>query len=183
MSSILKTDPSGLKVRWSEEMAARYLKEGGWRPTTLVDAARAATAENPSQVLLIEGQQGLTRGEAWTQALRLAAFFKARGLKPGDVVAFQLPNWTESAIIALATRMMGLIINPIPPIYRESELSYILADCRAKLVFAPEVFRKHDHLAMFDGVTRRAARTARRHRGARRQRPALGGRAQHRAAR
>ncbi|MBW8754591.1 MAG: AMP-binding protein, partial [Sphingomonadales bacterium] len=46
---------------------------------------------------------------------------------------------------ALAARMCGLIINPIPPIYRESELAYILADCGAKLIFVPGTFRKYDH--------------------------------------
>jgi len=40
-------------------------------------------------------------------------------------------------VIALAARMMGLVINPIPPIYRESELAYILADCGSKLIFVP----------------------------------------------
>ena len=50
--------------------------------------------------------------------------------------------------------MMGLVINPIPPIYRESELSYILADCGAKLVFAPHTFRKHDYRAMYDGLSK-----------------------------
>jgi acyl-CoA synthetase (AMP-forming)/AMP-acid ligase II len=73
-------------------------------------------------------------------------------LKPGDVVSFQLPNWIETAIIALAARMSGLIINPIPPIYRESELGYILADCRAKMIFVPGLFRKHDHAAMMAGL-------------------------------
>jgi len=50
-------------------------------------------------------------------------------------------------VIALAARMCGLVINPIPPIYRESELAYILADCRAKMIFVPGSFRKYDHLA------------------------------------
>ncbi|WP_284259077.1 AMP-binding protein [Acidocella aquatica] len=148
----MKTDPGGWQTRWAEDLAKRYLAEGHWRNSTLVDAARAAVAENPSRILLIEGTTHLTRGEAWNQALRLAGFFLRRGLKPGDVVAFQLPNWIESAVLALAARMTGLIINPIPPIYRESELGYILADCTAKLVFSPEIFRKHNHAAMLGAL-------------------------------
>jgi acyl-CoA synthetase (AMP-forming)/AMP-acid ligase II len=152
MSSTLRTDPSGLSIRWSAAATARYRAEGHWRDATLVDAARAAVANDPDQVLLVEGETRLTRAAAWDRALRLAAFFRARGLKPGDVVSLQLPNWTESAIIALAARMSGLIINPIPPIYRESELGYILGNCRAKMIFVPEVFRKHDHVAMIAGL-------------------------------
>src|SRR5262249_20658088 len=89
---------------------------------------------------------------AWDASSRLAAFFRSRGLRPGDVVSFQLPNWTEAAIIALATRRCGLVLNPVPPNYREAELAYMLADCGAKLLFVPHVFRKHHHRAMLDGL-------------------------------
>ena len=150
--SALKTDPSGWGIRWPEAQVDRYLKEGAWQPTTLVDAARAAMAEDPSRTLLIEGDNRLTRGQAWDQALRVAGFFLSRGLKPGDVIAFQLPNWTEAAVLALAARMTGIVVNPIPPIYRESELGYILADCAAKLIFIPAVFRKHDHRQMLGAL-------------------------------
>ena len=152
MNWTMRTDPSGFKTRWSDALAARYLAEGHWTNSTLVDAARQALAEDPNHLLLIEGENRLTRAEAWDRSLRLAAFFLSRGLQPGDVISFQLPNWVETAVIALAARMTGLVINPVPPIYRESELAYILADCRAKLIFVPDVFRKHDHAAMLAGL-------------------------------
>ncbi len=148
MSWSLRTDPSGFVVRWSEEMAQRYSAAGYWRETTLVDAARSALREDPDRALLIEGKKRVSRRQVWDDALRLVAFFRAQGLKAGDVVSFQLPNWIETAVIALAARMAGLIVNPIPPIYREAEMGYILKDCGAKLIFVPDVFRKHDHAAM-----------------------------------
>lgn len=150
MNWTYKKDPSGLDIRWSDSTAARYQDEGFWTPTTLVDAARNAVADDPDRVLMIEGEQRLTRHQCWDQALRLAAFMKDRGLTPGDVISFQLPNWTESAVIALAARMLGLIVNPIPPIYRGSELAYILADCQSTMIFVPELFRRHDHQAMLE---------------------------------
>jgi acyl-CoA synthetase (AMP-forming)/AMP-acid ligase II len=94
----------------------------------------------------------LTRADAWDAALRLASFFRACGLEPGDVVSFQLPNWSEAAIVALAVRLCGLVLNPVPPIYREAELGFILADCRAKLLLIPGVFRKHDHRRTIAGL-------------------------------
>jgi acyl-CoA synthetase (AMP-forming)/AMP-acid ligase II len=148
MSWNLKDDPSGFRVRWSAPVAARYLAAGYWRDTTLVDVAREAAHADPGRVLLTEGDLRLTRADAWVAASRVAAFFRSRGLEPGDVISFQLPNWVESAIIALAARMAGLVINPIPPIYRESELEYILNDSGAKLIFVPHMFRKHDYRAM-----------------------------------
>ncbi|MET0587818.1 MAG: AMP-binding protein [Novosphingobium sp.] len=147
-----KTDPSGLQTRWCPQLAERWLAEGHWTNTTLVDVARAAAAAEPEHVFQIEGERQMTRAEVWDQSLRLAGFFLSRGLKPGDVVSFQLPNWMEAAVIALSARMCGLIINPIPPIYRESELAYILVNCGSKLIFVPGTFRKHDHRAMLEGL-------------------------------
>jgi acyl-CoA synthetase (AMP-forming)/AMP-acid ligase II len=147
MSWDLQTDVSGFRVRRSNAVAERYRAAGYWRDTTLVDVARAAVRDVPEHVLLIEGDSRLVRADAWNRALSLAAFFLARGLKAGDVISLQLPNWSETAIIALAARMLGLVINPIPPIYRESELGYILKDCCSKLIFVPHVFRKHDYRA------------------------------------
>src|ERR1700722_19406517 len=121
MSLRVETDISGFSVRRSEEAARRFKAAGYWRDSTLVDIARARTSEDPDRNLLIEGEQRLTRGEAWQQASRLAGYFLERGLTPGDVVSFQLPNWIESAVIALAARMCGLVINPVPPNYRDSE--------------------------------------------------------------
>jgi acyl-CoA synthetase (AMP-forming)/AMP-acid ligase II len=152
MSWRLRTDPSGFETRWSDDAAAGYRAAGYWRDETLGDVARRACREAPDRLLLIEGDRRMTRAEAWDAASRLAAFFRSRGLEPGDVVSFQLPNWIEAAVIALAARRCGLVLNPIPPIYRESEVGYILHDCRAKLVFVPHVFRKHDHERMLAGL-------------------------------
>jgi acyl-CoA synthetase (AMP-forming)/AMP-acid ligase II len=144
----LERDISGFMVRRSDEVTQRYRAAGYWRGTTLVDTARQRAQEDPGRVLLIEGQTRLTRGEAWDSARRLAFFLMARGLRPGDVISFQLPNWVDAAVIALAARIAGLVINPIPPNYRDSELEYILADCGSKAIFIPETFRNFDYPAM-----------------------------------
>jgi acyl-CoA synthetase (AMP-forming)/AMP-acid ligase II len=152
MSWRLRTDPSGFATRWSDDAAAAYRAAGYWREETLADVAGRACRAAPDKLLLIEGDRRVTRADVWDAASRLAAFFLSRGLAPGDVVSFQLPNWIEAAVIALAARRCGLVLNPLPPIYRESEVGYILQDCRAKLIFVPQVFRKHDHPRMLEGL-------------------------------
>lgn len=155
MSWRLREGPGGFRTRWSEDAAASYRAAGFWRDETLSDVARRATRDAPERLLLVEGDRSLTRADAWDAALRLAAFFRARGLVPGDVVSLQLPNWIEAAIVALAARIGGLVLNPVPPIYREAEVGFILADCRAKLLFVPEAFRGHDHLRTIAGLRAR----------------------------
>src|SRR5581483_11946099 len=68
--------------------------------------------------------------------------------KAGDVVSFQLPNWVETMIINLAAGLSGIVVNPIVPIYRESEVRYILRDARAKVFLIPHHFRNFDYTAM-----------------------------------
>ena len=147
----LRRDASGFRVRWSEALAQQWLEAGYWRPETLADIAAAQTKAAPDRTLLIEGGTRWTRGEVYASALRLAGFLQNRGAIPGDVVAFQLPNWAESAILALAARLLGLVINPIPPIYREAELAYMLGATGAKFLFIPGEFRKCDYPAMIAG--------------------------------
>ncbi len=144
----IRRDTGGFPLRWSQEHAERWLEAGYWRPETLASVALEQTQKAPDKVLLIERDRKLTRREVYGGAARLAAWFTAQGAQPGDVVAFQLPNWSESAVIALAARMLGLVINPIPPIYREAELRYMLGATRAKFIFVPGEFRKCDYPAM-----------------------------------
>ena len=79
MSWTMKTDPSGWNIRWSEELAARYRAEGHWRDNTLVDAARAAVAEDPSRILLIEGSQHSPAVKPGTRRCGLRGFFSRTG--------------------------------------------------------------------------------------------------------
>ncbi len=152
MNWTLRRDVGGFPVRWSESYAKQWLDAGYWRRETLADIARAQTEADPDKLLLIEGDQRLSRGQVYQSALRLAGYFQERGAQPGDVVAFQLPNWSECAIIVLAARMLGLVINPIPPIYRESELNYMLGETCARFLFIPKIFRKFDYPAMVAGI-------------------------------
>lgn len=152
MSWRLRTDSAGFTTRWSDEAAAAYRAAGHWRDETLADVARRTCREAPDRPLLIERERCVTRAEAWDTASRVATFFRSRGLRPGDVVSFQLPNWIEAAVIALAARRCGLVLAPVPPNYRESEVRFILDDCGAKLLFVPQVFRKHDHQRMLAGL-------------------------------
>jgi cyclohexanecarboxylate-CoA ligase len=48
----------------------------------------------------------------------LASGLRQEGVRPGDVVAVQLPNWHEYLLTHLALYAMGAVTQPISPIYR-----------------------------------------------------------------
>ena len=125
-----------------------FAGQGLWDERTIADMAEALAAEDPDFVAFVEGEATMTRAELLAAARGLAAALHARGLRPGDVVAFQVPNWREAAVINLAAAMAGLVVNPIVPIYRDHEVSQMLADCGARALFVAATFRNFDYAAM-----------------------------------
>lgn len=79
---------------------------------------------------------------------RAAAALRRLGVRRGDVVAVQLPNWWEFAVATFAAWRIGATVNPLMPIFRERELQFMLGFADAKVLVVPKVFRGHDHEAM-----------------------------------
>jgi acyl-CoA synthetase (AMP-forming)/AMP-acid ligase II len=80
-----------------------------------------------------------------TETASLCESLTRLGLVGGDTISFQLPNWREAVVINLAAAALGLVVNPISPIYRGAELRFILTDARSKLLFIPSKYRSTDH--------------------------------------
>lgn len=119
-----------------------------WRRETIATLAEARVAEDPGFVAIVDGMRSMTRREWLDEARALAAALQGRGLEQGDVVAFQLPNWHEAAVINLAAAMAGLVVNPIVPIYRDAEVRQMLGDCGARAIFTCTSFRRFDFAEM-----------------------------------
>ncbi|MFN4135073.1 MAG: AMP-binding protein [Novosphingobium sp.] len=125
-----------------------FAASGAWDRRTLADLARERAARTPGFVCFIDGEGHYTFAEVLAEAEALSAALHARGLRAGDVIAFQVPNWREAAVINLAAALSGFVVNPIVPIYRDAEMLMMLGDCRAKAIFVPQVWRKVDYAAM-----------------------------------
>jgi len=119
-----------------------------WRRETIATLAERRAQEDPDFIAFIDNRRSMTRGELLQEAKQLAAALQARGLAPGEVVAFQLPNWHEAAVINLAASMAGLVVNPIVPIYRGAEVRQMLGDCGARAIFTCTGFRGFDYAGM-----------------------------------
>ena len=79
---------------------------------------------------------------------RAAAALVGMGVKRGDVVSIQLPNWWEFVVAALACVRVGAAANPMVPILREREVGFMVGFSDAKVLIVPGVFRGFDHAAM-----------------------------------
>lgn len=144
----MRQDPSGWTLRTTAADIQRYTDAGIWRNLTVWDLAVRQASRAPERVAVVDGGTVHRFGEIVDRARRLASALRARGLRAGDVISFQLPNWHETLAINLAAARLGLVCNPIVPIYRDAELRHILRDARSKLYFIPSVFRSMDYAAM-----------------------------------
>ena len=144
----MRTDVSGFHVRWNHAVGEMARSLGAWPDRTVAEFARDRYLAAPERVQLVDSGLEMTCGELYEAALALAGWFDAIGLLPGAVVSFQLPNWWEANVINLAAAMTGVVVNPIVPINRDAEVTYMLNASGTRVVFIPEVFRKFDYPAM-----------------------------------
>ena len=102
-------------------------------------------------------------GDLHARSNRLAHLLARRGLEPGDRLAVYLANRIEFVDVLLACLKLGVILVPINILYREREISHILADSRPRVVVTErssfESFPGVDVLDV-DELTRDASRHA-----------------------
>src|SRR5690606_28152084 len=94
----------------------------------------------------------LTYSQLDDRVARVAGSLRALGVGHGDIVAVQLPNWREFVVFALAAGRVGAVVNPLMPIFREHELSFMLGLTEAKVFVVPRQFRGFDYETMAKGL-------------------------------
>ncbi|MEH6588628.1 MAG: AMP-binding protein [Halioglobus sp.] len=120
-----------------------------WSNLTIAEGAWRKAEETPDEVAIyLEDEPAITYGAVAEEARRLITGLTELGMKAGDVISFQLPNWRESVVLDIAASAMGLIVNPIIPIYRDRELRFILKDARTRLIYIPERVRSLEFPSM-----------------------------------
>jgi acyl-CoA synthetase (AMP-forming)/AMP-acid ligase II len=112
----------------------------------LVEERAAATPD----LLMAEDEAGrrVTFGEYREWALRVAAGLSASGVTQDSVVTWILPTWHESLVLAAALARIGATQNPIIPIYRHREVSFVVSQIGSTHLVVPSVWRGFDYAAM-----------------------------------
>lgn len=132
------------------ERARRHRARGEWRDVSIGDWFIATCAARGSATALIEGDRALDFERWRADVLAVAASLEALGVRPGDAVAYQLPNWHEAAIALLAALRVGAHAVPIVAALREREVGFILRETAPRVVFAAEQHRGVDCAAQIE---------------------------------
>ncbi|MBT4488778.1 MAG: AMP-binding protein [Rhodospirillaceae bacterium] len=121
---------------------------GEWRNQTLDDCLRRHAAERGEQLVLIDRKWRLTFAELDRLAHRAACGLYQLGIRPGDVISIQLPNWAEWLILHCAATKLGAVTNSIGAVYRQHEVGYILGYAETALLLIPDRYRNFDYTEM-----------------------------------
>src|SRR6478736_3551703 len=125
------------------ELVKRYEAEGWWTRDTMGDLLSRglrAAPQTPFRVHSDARPWAGTFADVELVARRLAAGLRGRGVGPGDVIAFQLPNWMEAAAVFWAAAFLGATVVPIVHFYGRKELTHIVASARPKVFITAELF-------------------------------------------
>ncbi len=154
------TDPTRAAA-WSlrpipDEDRKRYLAEGWWTPDETVGKRLAkGLGANPQMPFVIHSATRPWKGtfdDIFELARRVATGLVARGVRPGDVVTFQTPNWLEGAVTFYAAALIGAVVAPIVHIYGTRETSYILEACRPRVHVTATRFGHQDFLGNLEAI-------------------------------
>ncbi|GGI36730.1 hypothetical protein GCM10010988_10410 [Cnuibacter physcomitrellae] len=113
----------------------------------LVHELARTAPDSPAVIEVGERPTALTWGELQDAADRVSALLLDLGVRPGESVAFQLPNWIECVTTTLGVLQIGAVVAPIMPVFGPREVSMVLSRSRARVLFVPQSFRKRPHAA------------------------------------
>ncbi|MEK6310818.1 MAG: 3-phosphoshikimate 1-carboxyvinyltransferase, partial [Curtobacterium sp.] len=115
-------------------------------PLVLSERVRALSEQDPDGLAVVEVGGTAPVETTWKQlqdeADRVSALLLELGVRRGESVAMQLPNWREFVSITLGAIQIGAVATPIMPVFGPRETTMTLARSKARVVFLPNVFRK-----------------------------------------
>ncbi|MFE4262460.1 AMP-binding protein [Streptomyces sp. NPDC056883] len=124
------------------------------RSRTLWDLITRRAAMTPDAPVLIEAaddpadDRRLTFAELRDRSEQVAAGLYGMGVRPGTVVAWQLPTRIETVLLSVALARIGAIQTPVIPFYRDREVGFALRESKAEFFAVPGTWRGFDHTAM-----------------------------------
>ncbi len=128
--------------------ARLFVDRGCWPGLPLGSLLAQTTQRSADREAIIDGSRRLSFRDIDQLSQRVACAFTGLGFRPGDVIAYQLPNWWEAVVVFLGALRVGAAVNPLLPSFRDAELRFTLRQSRARALIVPGVWRGCDHRAL-----------------------------------
>jgi acyl-CoA synthetase (AMP-forming)/AMP-acid ligase II len=129
-----------------------YRRLGYVSDMTMSSSVERAARLWGSRPAVAQADVKMTHREVLGLVERAAAWLSGAGIRPGDIVCWQTPNWWEAHLLGLAIWHVGAVSAPIAPFYREHELRQVIEEVRPAAVISVESFRGFAHAEAFDDL-------------------------------
>lgn len=129
-----------------------YRAAGLWRPASVTDDLRACVDRFGDRTCVRDSVSALTFAEVWDRAAVLAGWLRERGLRRGEPVLVQLPNWVEAAVVFHAVLMAGGVVVPMTTILRRREVGFIQRQTGARIAVVAAEFRGFAYPPLYAGL-------------------------------
>ena len=96
---------------------------------------------------MVDGDRRTSFAQWQEDAARVAGGLLKLGIRPGDIVSVQLPNWYEMCLLQIALSRIGAVIQPMHMVYRQREIHSMLHFCDSRAVIVPADYRGFDYTA------------------------------------
>jgi cyclohexanecarboxylate-CoA ligase len=126
------------------------LGAGQWAGTRLQQRLERAVAGGSERVAAVDGRGALTWAELAEQSTACALGLLELGVRRGDVVTAQLPNWNEFVVLMLGVERIGAVLNPVAPIFRHRELGSMIRLARPVAAVVVGEFRGFAYPPMWE---------------------------------
>jgi cyclohexanecarboxylate-CoA ligase len=150
----------GRDVQLTAERLTRMRTEQLWRYRPFSEYFETQVIERPHKLYLVShlaetGAISTYTYNEFDELVRRATYGLYRlGVRHGQIVSYQLPNRWEFLVVTLACARLGAVTNPLMPILRERELTFMVGLAESRVLIVPSTFRGFDHLAMAQSVQR-----------------------------
>ncbi|MCW2720772.1 MAG: hypothetical protein QOG20_2630 [Pseudonocardiales bacterium] len=140
------------EARFGAASVQDFRERGWWQDGSAAALLDRWAKEHPERRFVSDGTVELDWATTRARAYRLGARLRELGVRPGDRVAVQLPNWAEFAVSYLAIARIGAVTVPIMTVYRHTEVAHVLRNSGAVAAITTGRFRSFDHAEMFRGL-------------------------------
>lgn len=118
------------------ELRRRWAREGHYPGRGIYDLFRDAALTHPDRIAVIDDDGRTTYSALRTYALTIAGSLREHGVRPGQVVAVQVPNSVTAVATELAVAAVGAVCLPFPVDRGGAEVESLLRRSRAVMLVA-----------------------------------------------
>lgn len=104
-----------------------------------------ALISGDKQMAQDESGRTMTFSQYRSRCEKAAAGLFARGIGEGSAVSWILPSTFEALVLTGALARLGAVQNPILPLYRHREVSFITQQTNCSVMIVPRSFREFDY--------------------------------------